>query len=120
MMVHTLAGIYPRWFADEATAKTIEKGITANVHNNLNNLERALGDGHAFLVGDSLTAADIMCCFSAEYTFGMDVGLTSADKTANDWPNTVAWLQRLSQTASYQQVVQKGVTHKFTLSPAPQ
>lgn len=116
MMVHTLAGIYPRWFADEKTAANIEEKMSKNVHNNLNRLEQALGEGEGkYLVANRLTAADIMCAFSAEYTFWMDTGITSMGKKKEDWPKTVAWLKGLAQLPSYQRVLQKGGTHKFTI-----
>lgn len=118
MMVHTLAAIYPRWFADDKTANDIETKMSANIQNNLNLLESALGKQGAggFLVGGRLTAADIMCAFSAEYTFWMDTGITNEGKKKEDWPNTVAWLKGLAGLPSYQKALQKGATHKFALS----
>lgn len=116
MMVHTLAAVYPRWFADEATAKSIEAKMSANIHNNLDLLESSLAkQGSGYLVAGRLTAADIMCAFSAEYTFYMDTGITSEGKSKHDWPQTVEWLKGLSRLESYQRVLQKGATHKFTL-----
>ncbi|TKY88503.1 hypothetical protein EX895_002491 [Sporisorium graminicola] len=117
MMVHTLAAVYPRWFADADTAKGIEAKMAGNVHNNLNLLEAALAEGKGgYLVGGRLTAADIMCAFSAEYTFGMDTAITSEGKTRDNWPNTLAWLKRLAQLPSYQNVLRKGATHRFTIT----
>lgn len=117
MMVHTLAAIYPRWFADESTAKNIEAKMSANIQNNLNLLEAALSKSGAkgYLVGARLTAADIMCAFTAEYTFFMDTGITSEGKKKEDWPNTVAWLKGLAKLPSYQKVLEKGAVHKFAL-----
>ncbi|KAJ1026952.1 hypothetical protein NDA16_002245 [Ustilago loliicola] len=117
MMVHTLAAIYPHWFADEATAKNIESKMSANIQNNLNALERALGEGKGdFMVGARLTAADIMCAFSAEYTFFMDTGITNEGKKKQDWPKTVQWLKGLAKLESYQKVLKKGAAHEFTIS----
>lgn len=118
MMVHSLAAIYPRWFADETTAKKIEQKMSANIQNNLNLLESALSKDKAggYLVGGRLTAADIMCAFTAEYTFWMDTGITSERKKKENWPNTVAWLKGLAKLPSYQRVLQKGGTHKFAIT----
>lgn len=118
MMVHTLAAIYPRWFADESTAKAIEAKMSGNIQNNLDLLESALSKPGAggYLVGGRLTAADIMCAFSAEYTFWMDTGITSQGKNQEDWPNTVAWLKGLAKLPSYQRALQKGATHKFAIT----
>lgn len=116
MMVHTLAAVYPRWFAEES-AKKIEEGLSKNVQNNLNRLEEALGEGGGeYLVGGRLTAADITCAFSAEYTFWMDTGITSMGKRKEDWPKTVSWLKGLSKLDSYQRVIAKGGVHKFTIT----
>lgn len=115
MMVHTLAAIYPRWFSDASSASQIEAKMTPNIQNNLNALESALA-GNDYLVGDSLTAADLMCVFSAEYTLYMDTGISSDGKKKQDWPNTLAWLKRCAQRPAYQRVLQKGATHKFTVT----
>ena len=116
MMVHTLAAVYPRWFADHSTASRIESSMATNIHNNLNHLEQSLAQNAGWLVGGTLTAADIMCAFSAEYTFGMDTAISSRGKTIHDWPNTVAWLKKCAQTQSYQRTLARGATHKFTLT----
>ncbi|KAJ9479536.1 putative Glutathione S-transferase 1 (putative) [Pseudozyma hubeiensis] len=118
MMIHTLSAIYPRWFSTPEIAKEIETGLSANIHNNLNLLEESLSKPNAngYLVGGRLTAADIMCAFTAEYTFHMDTGITSQGKKKEDWPKTVEWLKGLSKLESYQKVLGKGVVHKFTIS----
>ncbi|CDS00743.1 hypothetical protein [Sporisorium scitamineum] len=115
MMVHTLAAVYPRWFADAETAQAIEAKMAANVHNLLNLLEQALQKGE-FLVAGRLTAADIMCAFSVEYTFGMDVAITGVGKSMQDWPKVVEWLKRCARLPSYQRVLQRGATHRFTIA----
>ncbi|CBQ73475.1 related to GTT1-glutathione S-transferase [Sporisorium reilianum SRZ2] len=114
MMVHSLAAVYPRWFADAATARGIEAKMAANVHNNLDRLEAALSG--QYLVGGRLTIADIMCAFSAEYTLGMDVAVSSEGKTRDNWPKTVAWLKRLASLPSYQQALARGATHRFAIT----
>lgn len=117
MMTHTIAAIYPRWFADPATAKNIESKMSANIQNNLNLLEAALSKQGAggYLVGGRLTAADIMCAMTAEYTFGMDTGITSEGRTREDWPKTLEWLKGLAKLPSYQRVLERGGTHKFAI-----
>lgn len=118
MMVHTLAAVYPRWFADPTTAHVIEDNMTANIQNNLNLLELTLSapNANAYLVAGRLTAADIMCAFSAEYTFYMDTGISSAGKRKEDWPKTVEWLKSLSKLQSYRNALEKGATNKFAIS----
>ncbi|PWZ03818.1 glutathione S-transferase [Testicularia cyperi] len=125
-MIHTLVPVYSRWFTDTSTSLSVEKNMSANIHNNLDHLERTLssnleqygptnGPDAAFLVGDSITAADILTAFTAEYTFGMDTAISSLGKKKEDWPNTVNWLKALAQRPAYQRVKAKGAIHKFTI-----
>lgn len=118
MMTHTLAVVYTRWFSDGDGAKEVERKMAGNVHNNLDHLEAALAkaEGEAWPVGGRLTAADVMCAFSAEHTFGMDIAISAVGKSKADWPNTVEWLKRCARLPSYQRVLEKGVTHRFTIT----
>lgn len=133
LMVHTLAVIYARWFKPDS-ADEMEAKMSANIHNDLNCLEERLADNQAqfgsdkplFLHGAALTAADIMCAFSAEYTLIMDAGISKcgATYTGQDdrpvgnrkhWPHVEKWLKGLEARAAYQDVIKAGGTHRFVL-----
>lgn len=117
MMVHTLAVIYARWFTDEASASKVEANMARNIRNNLNHLEQTLSKESVggYLVGARLTAAYVMCAFSAEYTFYVGTGISSEGKKSDDWSKTVAWLKGLAKLPSYQRLLEKGVMHRFTI-----
>lgn len=84
----------------------MEKGLSTNVHNDLNWLEAELSGGgggtNQFLVGRSLTAADIIMGFSIEFIFARKLGTEGGS-----WPNVQQWLDRIRQTASYKRAVEK-------------
>lgn len=68
-MVHALAVTYARWNASEAMKergelKAMEQGLGVNVGRDLDWLERELGAGTGWLVGDGVSLADIMVLFS--------------------------------------------------------
>ncbi|KAH7036714.1 glutathione S-transferase [Macrophomina phaseolina] len=110
-MLHCLAIIYARWNYPTSAPKEglaeMEKGMSANVQNDLNWIEKELSDGGSkFLVGDSVTAADIMMHFSVSYILTREIG-TQGKK----WPNTEAWLKRCEETASFKKAVEKTGHH---------
>lgn len=86
----------------------MEKGLSTNVHNDLNWLESELsgggggGETKQFLVGSSLTAADIIMGFSIEFIFARKLGTEDGS-----WPKVQQWLDRIRETASYKRAVEK-------------
>ena len=84
----------------------MEKGMSTNVHNDLNWLEAELsGAGGAtkqFLVGDALTAADIIMGFSIEFIFARKLGTEGGS-----WPRAQKWLDGIREVDSYKKAVEK-------------
>lgn len=106
-MLHCLAIIYARWNYPASAPKEglaeMEKGMGVNVQNDLDWIEKELAEsGSTFLVGDSVTAADIMMQFSISYIFTRQLG--TQGKT---WPKTEAWLKRCEETPSFKKAVEK-------------
>ena len=70
--------------------------------------------GRAFLVGDSLTVADIQMSFIAEFVGGVG--------RLDDYPNLKAWVERLQARPAYQAAIARGGPYKlaFKAPPKPQ
>lgn len=105
--LHALAVLYARWFYPKDAPKEglaeMEKGMSANVQNNMNWIERELSQsGTKFLVGDSITAADIMMQFSIAFILARELG-TQGKK----WPSVEAWMKRCEESPSYVRAVKK-------------
>lgn len=110
-MLHALAILYARWKIPEAAASHIdemEKGLSANVHNDLNWIESALVEqkkkGHEYLVGEGLTVADVMMQFSIEFIFTRELGVKGM---GGSWPETRAWLGRCMARSAFKTAVEK-------------
>lgn len=63
--------------------------LASRVHEDLDRIEAEFDEGHAFLVGDTLTIADLAC---AAYLFWAD---QAAIDLAN-WPAVGHWLERIA------------------------
>lgn len=107
--VHTMAILYTRWKVPEAAQEylpEIEKGMSGNVHNDLNWIEGALKEqkqkGNDFLVGKGLTIADIMIQFTIDFIFTRKLGTTGGN-----WPETEAWLKRTQERPAFKKAVEK-------------
>jgi glutathione S-transferase len=84
-----------------------ETKLSANVQKDLDWLEVELAQaGGGFLVGDTVTAADIMMMFSAQITF-----IVKAGTQGKTWPGVEAWIKRCEETASYKRAVEKSGFH---------
>lgn len=70
----------------------------------LDYIEQAL-DGHDFLVGDALSAADIQVSFIAELARAL-IGI-------DGYPNMAAWLQRLHARPAFRAAIAKGGDYAF-------
>lgn len=91
----------------------MEKGLSPNVQNDLDWLEDELssnsGTGSSgagdkrFLVGNSLTAADIIMGFSIEFILTRKLGTEGG----SGWPTVHRWLDDIRETASYRKAVDK-------------
>lgn len=103
--LHGLPILYTRWFGANVpdAAKEIEQGMSVNVQKDLDFLEKELAKSHGqFLVGDSLTIADIVMLFSVQFIFARKLG-TEGKK----WEKVSAWVERCEATDSYQKAVKK-------------
>ena len=71
------------------------------MHDDLNWLESELV-GKQYLVGNAVTAADIIMGFSIESIFTMKLGTEGGD-----WPNARKWLEGLQKTEGYRKAAEK-------------
>ncbi len=86
--------LYARWRIPKAASEHLpemEKGLSPNIQNDLNWLESE-GAGRQCLVGNDVTAADILMGFSIESIFARKLGTEGGD-----WPNVRKWLEGLQQ-----------------------
>lgn len=101
--LHGLACLYARWFQVGGEPEKTVEGLSKNVVRDFDYLEAELGkSGGKFLLGDSLTAADIMMHFSARFILLRELG--TQGKT---WPKVNRWLDECEATESYQAAVKK-------------
>jgi len=117
-MVHGLAVLYAKWnfpaALKESHAKEFDKMIASmsvNVHKDFDWLEMALGQSTGrFLVGDQVTAADIMMLFSVQFILARDLGTQG-----KSWKKVNEWAERCEATESYKKAVERS---GHTLYPA--
>jgi glutathione S-transferase len=84
-----------------------ERKMAVHVQKDLDWLERELETSTgAFLVGDTVTAADIMLYISALFTLKFELGTKG-----RTWPAVEAWLKRCEDTESYKRAVEKSGFH---------
>lgn len=112
--------LYARWRLPKPAAEYLpemEASLSPNVQNDLDWLEDELstngsqgssgagGEGgeKKFLVGDDLTAADIIMGFSIEFILSMKLGT----KGGSGWPRVHKWLDRIRESPSYRKAVEK-------------
>ncbi|KAK5321136.1 hypothetical protein LTR93_006378 [Exophiala xenobiotica] len=96
--------LYARWRLPKAASEHLpemEKGLSPNIHNDLDWLEGEV-QGRQFLVSNDVTAADIMMGFSIEFIFARKLGTVGGD-----WPNVRKWLEGLQQREAYRKAVEK-------------
>lgn len=108
-MLHALAILYARWKIPEAAKPHLvemEAGMSGNVQNDFNWIESALKEqkqiGNDFLVGDTLSVADIMMQFSIEFILERELGTERGR-----WPETEAWLKRTQERSAYKKAVER-------------
>lgn len=102
-MLHGLAVLYAKWNQKDGDVQQTIAGMSKNVINDLNLLETTLEKSKGkFLLGDKLTAADIMMHFSARFMLIRELG--TMGKT---WPKINEWLDECENTPSYKKAVEK-------------
>jgi glutathione S-transferase len=126
-MTHGLAILYARWQMPEegkGMLKGMEERLSKNVRNDLGWLEGTLkdqkGKGRDWIVGDSITIADIqmqfryvLCSYpsirfwlscSIEFMFERKLGV---DPARNEFPEIISWMARTKEEAAYKKAVKK-------------
>jgi glutathione S-transferase len=109
-MLFGLSVLYARWSfpatlkqSDPEALEQMEAGMSANVHKSFEWLENTLSRSTSgWLVGDKVTAADIMTHFSASFLLERQLG-TKGKK----WPKVEEWVKRCEAKDSYQRAVKK-------------
>ncbi|KAJ4373775.1 hypothetical protein N0V83_002514 [Neocucurbitaria cava] len=109
-MLHSLAILYARWNipsdAPSGTVEAAEKGMSTNVQNDLAWLENELSSSSSssgkFLCGESVTAADIMMQFSADFILARELGTKG-----KEYPAIRKWLEVCKGTEGYKRAVEK-------------
>lgn len=105
-MLHSMAILYSRWRIPEAAKSYLpemEKGLSTNVHNDLNWIENELKTNKTdFLIGNEVTIADIMMQFTIEFIFTRKLGTEGGN-----WPETEKWLARTMERPAYKKAVEK-------------
>ena len=100
--------LYARWGLPEAHKSGLaglEEGMSPNVRKDMDWLEAELkfsSSGGKYLVGDHITAADIMMHFSIQFIYARRLGIQGGS-----WPLVEKWLKGLEQTESYKRAVEK-------------
>jgi glutathione S-transferase len=79
--------------------------IASETANQLGYVDRAL-QGREFLVGETLTGADIQMSFVAEMAKAFD--------KLGSYPNLSAWLGRMHARPAFQRSIEKGGAYRFT------
>lgn len=107
-MLHALAITYLRWFAppsalSDGTVEETERGMSVNVQKDFDWLESELQNSKGqFLLGENLTAADIMMHFSAHFILARGLGTKG-----KSWPKVTEWLTACEAREGYKTAVEK-------------
>lgn len=113
-MLHAMAILYARWKLPEQEEQEgrrellakMEEGLSVNVHNDFDWLEGALREnGSGWLVGDGLTAADIVMQFSVQFIMERKLGV--GGRGEGKWPEVEKWLARTEGTEAYKKAVER-------------
>lgn len=118
-LLHALAITYARWFSpkraqENGDMEELDQSLSTNVQKDLDWLNKELEDSKSgFLVGETLTAADIMVHFSIQFIFARGLGVKGVDMKR--WKNVANWVERCEKSDGYQKAVNKT---GYTLFPA--
>ncbi|TID23767.1 putative glutathione S-transferase 3-like [Venturia nashicola] len=110
-LLHALPITYARWFSpqraqDNGDVKELEKNLSVNVQKDLDWLDEELENSKSgFLVGKTLTAADIMVHFSVQFIFARGLGVKGVD--TKRWNNVAEWVDRCEKSDGYQRAFKK-------------
>ena len=111
-MVHAMAILYARWRLPESAQSVLpelEDGLSNNVKNDFKWLEDTLvkykKSGDAYIVGNELTAADVMLGFTVEFLMERKLGVKGWG--SGQYPEVEAWFKRVTQRPAYKKAVEK-------------
>ena len=100
--------MYARWHQKTGDPKETEKGLSKNIHNDLDFMTAELEKSNGkFLFGDEITLADIQMHFSIAFILGRDLGLLG-----KRWERLEKYVKDCEATESYKQAVEK-TGHEF-------
>lgn len=124
-MLHGASVLFARMTTPEASKASlpeVDDTLLKFVRSDLDWIEGHLREqGAKFLVGDKVSAADIMMQFSIEFLYVLNLGLTpeEAGKKGGDgrWPETKRWLERCMNEESFKRAVSKSGYTLTTLAP---
>lgn len=100
--LHGITILYARWHQKDGDVAKTEEGMSGNIRKDMDFLEAALKQSKGrFLLGDEVTAADIMMHFSATFVIARELGVKKGQL-----PTVEKWLQECEATESYKKAVQ--------------
>ncbi|KAF2762037.1 thioredoxin-like protein [Pseudovirgaria hyperparasitica] len=108
ILLHALSITYATWMSPPAVKESggfdkLLENLSINVVRDFDWLEGELGKNSGdFLVGNTVTGADIMTAFSARFVLTRELG--TKGKT---WSNVNKWLKKCESTKTYQDAVKK-------------
>lgn len=110
LALHGLAVLYARWnFPTELkeshpeALQKMEASLSVNVQKDLDWIEKELAASTGqLLVGNEVTAADIMMQFSCRFILERELGTQG-----KSWPKINEWLERCENTPAYKRAVEK-------------
>lgn len=108
--LHGLAVLYARWNFPKSLSESnpsaltdMESGIAVNVQKDLDWLEKELGASTGmFLVGNQVTAADVMMLFSVQFILERKLGTEG-----KSWKKVDEWRERCEGTETYKRAIEK-------------
>jgi glutathione S-transferase len=106
--LHAIALLYARWLIPEparsdGTLAVVENALTPNITNDIDWLEAELKESKGrFLLGDEVTAADVMMHFSLSFMMTMELG-TGGRK----WEGVERWVRDCEESEGFKRAVRK-------------
>jgi glutathione S-transferase len=115
-LLHAVAITYMRSSLPQSSLKhsdygdRMEASLSVNVLKDLDWLESELAKNNGgYLVGKTLTAADVMMHYSIQFIFGKRLGMKKLDPAERKgrWTNISAWFEKCEGSNGYKDAVKK-------------